>query len=73
MLIRDLKPTLHENGGREKLLLYESFLFFQTDLTRKLTITKQHDVSTTSCHHCEMSKSEITEGMFIDIESEKII
>ena len=25
---------------------------------RKLTIVKQHDVSTTSCHHCQMNKLE---------------
>ena len=29
---------------------------------RKLTIAKQHDVSTTSCHHCQMNNLEITEN-----------
>ena len=28
---------------------------------RKLTIIKQHDVSTTSCHRCQMNKLKITE------------
>ena len=29
--------------------------------TRKLTIVKQHDVSTTSYRHCQISKMEITD------------
>ena len=43
-------------GGRcfpqkTKEFLYNKFL------TRKLMIVKQHDVSTTSYHHCQMSKN----------------
>ena len=39
---------------------------------RKLTIVKQHDVSTTSCHHCQINKLETTEGHIYRSESEKI-
>ena len=39
---------------------------------RKLTIIKQHDVSTTSCHHCQMNKLEVTERHIYRSESEKI-
>ena len=32
---------------------------------RKLTIAKQHEVSTSSCHNCQMNKLEITENAYL--------
>ena len=52
---------------------YPSIFSRQLEVSaRKLTIIKQHDVSTTSCHHCQMNKLEVTERHIYRSESEKI-
>ena len=56
----------HDKGHQN-----EDILVITTIISaRKLTIEK-HDVSTTSCHHCQMNKLEITERHIYRFESEK--
>ena len=42
-----------------------SFIYYLLISARKLTMAKQCDVSTTSCHRCQMNKLEITENAYL--------
>ena len=44
-----------------KFHVHFSNLKKRNNSARKLTIIKQHDVSTTSCHHCQMNELKIME------------